>query len=83
MDQSRSEWKIRARVTRMWVPRGVSDNQFSMNMILLDNEVNSQYTVLLSETEPYNSFIYILTHALFVLSNKQDYHIEAFVESEA
>ncbi|KAL1826657.1 hypothetical protein ACET3Z_005069 [Daucus carota] len=42
VNQSRSDWKIRARVTRMRVPRRVNENQFSMNLILLDSEIKSQ-----------------------------------------
>ena len=48
LDHTRSDWKIRVRVTRMWTPKEATNNPFSKNLILLDREVRSTRMYIMS-----------------------------------
>lgn len=41
VNQSKSDWKVRVRVTRMWTSRRDSSSSFRNKLIILDNEVRS------------------------------------------
>uniref|UniRef100_A0A166G858 Replication protein A 70 kDa DNA-binding subunit B/D first OB fold domain-containing protein n=1 Tax=Daucus carota subsp. sativus TaxID=79200 RepID=A0A166G858_DAUCS len=49
LDHTRSDWKIRVRVTRMWTPKEATNNPFSKNLILLDREDSHLEAFVVSE----------------------------------